>query len=189
MAKKYKILIAVCSIIIFCNIFAKFSILDEQVYKILVLQKVLSAARSENFVNKEKKSNPAEEMKEEMKSVVDKTLEQIPAVLSFTEIAAKLRLLIDNNQLLIEDSLVFRPEKTKMPALVKYHTQFSVNGDYGKIKGFISDLQNVPGLLFLESVKIVRIADNEPLLKLSLGISLFFRTGSVKTGSVKKSAA
>lgn len=180
MAKKYKILIAVCSVTILCNIFAIFSILDEQAYKILVLQKVLSAARSETGFKMEKKLTPAQAEKKAVTSGVEKTLEQIPAALSFTELAAKLRLLIDTNQLTVKDSLVFKPEKTKMPALIKYHTKFSVNGEYGKIKGFISDLQNEPGFLYLESVKIVRITPNEPQLKLSLGISLFFRTGSVK---------
>lgn len=175
MAKKYKILLAVCSVMILCNIFAKISILDDQAYKISLLQKVLSAARSETGIKMEKKLTPAQVVKKEMILGVEKTLQQIPAALSFTELAAKLRLLIDKNQLMVKDSLVFRPEKTKMPALVKYHTQFSVNGDYGNIKGFISDLQNVPGLLYLESVKIVRIDANEPLLKLSLGISLFFK--------------
>jgi Tfp pilus assembly protein PilO len=185
MAKKYKILVVVSIVLIVCNIFAKIFILDEQAHKISLLQKELSAARNETSVTVEKKLTPAETLEKEMKSGVEKTLGQIPAALLFTESAAKLRRLVDTNHLTVEDSLVFRPEKTKMPALVKYHTRFSVNGEYKNIKGFISDLQNVPGLLYLESVKIVRVTDTEPLLKLSLGIHLFFRTNSVRTGPVR----
>lgn len=174
MEKKYKIIIAVCIVVILGNIYAKFAVLDEQTYKIAVFQTVMSSSRSQNRVNMEKKLTPAEKMTSDM----EKIIRQIPRALSFTELAARVRFLIDRHQLSVKDSLVFRPEKAEMAALVKYHTQFSVNGSYKKIKGFISDLQNVPGLLYLDSVKIARSEENEAGLKLSLGITLFFKRGN-----------
>lgn len=173
MEKKYKIIIAVCVVVILGNIYAKFAVIEEQAYKIVLFQQVMSAARSQNLIPMEKKLNPVEKMTSDM----EKIIRQIPRALSFTELAARVRFLIDRHHLGVKDSLVFRPGKSKMTALVKYHTQVSVNGNYKKIKGFISDLQNVPGLLYLDSVKIVRVEENEAPLKLSLGISIFFKKG------------
>lgn len=174
MDKKYKIIIAVCVVIILGNIYAKFAILDEQTDKIAVFQKVMSAARSQNLITMEKKDDPAERMASDM----EKIIRQIPRALSFTELAARVRFFIDRHQLGVTDSLVFKPERSTMPTLLKYHTQFSVNGSYKKIKGLISDLQNVPGLLYLDSVKIVRVEENEAGLRLSMGITLFFKRGN-----------
>jgi Tfp pilus assembly protein PilO len=174
MKKKYKIIIGVCIVVILGNIYGKFAVLDEQTYNIALFEKVMSAARSQNRVNMDQKLNPAEKMESDMGKIV----QQIPQALSLTESAAKLRFLIDRNKLAVKDSLVFRHEKSKMPVLVKYYTQFSVNGSYKKIKGFISDLQNVPGLLYLDSVKIVRLEENEAGLKLSLGVSILFKKGN-----------
>ncbi len=174
MEKKYKIILAVCVVVILGNIYAKFAVIDEQTYKIAVFQKVMSSSRSQNLVKMEKKLNPAEKMTSDM----EKIIQQIPRALSFTELAARVKFLIDRHKLSVKDSLVFSPEKSKMPSLVSYHTQFSVNGSYKKIKGFISDLQNVPGLLYLDSVKIVRLEEDEERLKLSLGISMFFKKGN-----------
>jgi Tfp pilus assembly protein PilO len=173
MGKKYKIIIAVCIVIILGNIYAKFAILDEQVYSIILVQKEMSSSRSQNTGNMGKKINPAEKMRSDM----GKIIQQIPRVLSLTELAARLKFLIDRNKLEVKDSLVVKPEKSKS-ALVKYHTQFSVSGNYKKIKGIISDLQNVPGLLYLDSVKIVRLEENGSQLKLSLGVSIFFKKGN-----------
>jgi len=171
MEKKYSIIIAACVVVILGNIYAKFAVLDEQTEKILLSQKAMSAARSQTSVPMEKKGDPAEKMTSDM----EKIIRQIPPALSFTELAARVRFLVDRHQLGVTDSLVFKPEKSTMPALLKYHTRFSVKGGYKNIKGLIPDLQNVPGLLYLDSVKIVREAENEAGLKLSLGITLFFK--------------
>ena len=43
MEKKYKIIIAVCVVVILGNIYAKFAVIGEQNYKIAVFQKVMSS--------------------------------------------------------------------------------------------------------------------------------------------------
>ena len=171
MTKRYKIIISVCIAVVFCNLIAKLTFLDGQAQKILLLQKDISAIRRALVIQPEKTANPVEEMKFN----IDKIFQKIPDEFSFTQLAAKLRILIDENDLVVDNTLVFRPVKTENLRLVSYYTKFSVKGDYGKIKGFISDLQNVPGLLYLDSVKIVRLEENETQLMLSLGVSIFFK--------------
>ncbi len=174
MTKRYKIIILACVAIVFCNFMAKVTVIDEQAQEIFVLQRDISAFRREASANQGKKSNPFEELKFN----IDKIFQKIPNELSFTKLAAKLRSLIDKNHLRVSDTLIFKPKIIDHPILITYYTQFSINGEYGKIKAFISDLQNLPGLLYLDSVKIVRLKENETRLKLSLGISFFLRRES-----------
>jgi Tfp pilus assembly protein PilO len=174
MPKKYKIIILVCVAVVFCNFIVTVAVMDKQAQKISVLQRDISGIRRADSVRPGKKSNPLEVLKFD----IDNIFQKIPDEFSFTPLAATLRILVDKNHLVAADALIFRPKKTDHPLLITYYTKFSINGEYGKIKAFISDLQNLPGLLYLDTVKIVRLKENETRLKLSLGISIFFKKRS-----------
>lgn len=171
MIKKYKFIIAVCIAAIFCNFIVKKVILDRQVNKIFLLQQTIATARSNSYLRTGKPGKPLSAEQDDIKKIMQK----IPEEFSFTEYASQIRALIDKNHLFVEDSLIFRSEETKKPDLLKYNTNIIVTGDYGKIKKLISDIQNLPGLIALNSARISRVKGNQDTIKLTLELSVFLK--------------
>lgn len=176
MIRKYKIILVICFLILFCNIVAKIVLTKEQGRKISVLQQRISHARQDSHVKPMK--NEPHQVKEQ--SQIKMILHKVPEELSFTHYAARIRSMIDSNDLIIEESLVFMPEKDKIPErlLVKYTTFIRVTGTYGKIKRLISDLRNMEGLSYFDSAKIIRGKKNPDKIKLDLQLSVFFKRGT-----------
>ena len=172
MTKKYKIIICVFCLIIAVNLIVKYSVIQDQAHEISILEKGVVKARK-GSQNKSGAGIIKEE--EEIKFFFN----ALPEFVSFTEYAVTIRELIDTNQLIIEDSLIFVPEKTERTDLLQFHSNIRVVGDYGKIKQFIADIQNLPGLNYMNAVNITREKEAPDRIKLSLELAVFFKRGPV----------
>ena len=157
----------------FCNVAAKLYLIDGQKNKIFILQKNVSAARSNRYFKSDRSAENLFAEQNDLKMIIHK----IPEEFSLTQYAARIRSLIDENHLFFENSLVFRPEKaTKSDLLLlKYNTNIIVTGSYSKIKSLISDIQNLPGIGYFDSARLVREKDNRTKVKVNLELSLFFK--------------
>ncbi len=173
MIKKYKIIIFICAAAMFCNIIAKLYLIDGQKNKIFILQKNVSAARSNSYLKSDRSTENLFAEQNDLKMIIHK----IPEELSFTQYAARIRSLIDENHLSLENSLVFKPEKAAKSELLllKYNTNIIVTGSYRKIKVLISDIQNLPGIGYFPSARLIRKKDNKTKVKLDLELSIFFK--------------
>ena len=173
MIKKYKIVILVCFVVLFCNIGAKIYLTNEQSKTISILQRKLFAARKGDDLKPDYSVKPGFSEQNEIKMILHK----VPEEFSFTQYASKIRSLIDKNHLFVENSLIFKPEQTEVSDLlmIKYNTNISVTGSYIKIKKLLSDIQNLPGLNFCNSARLVREKDNQSKIKLTLDLSVFFK--------------
>ncbi len=178
MIRKYKIIILLGIAAISFNIAAKIFFIDPQADKILILQKVVAAARSGSYM----KPGSTGPDKSAEQADLERLMGEIPEAFLFTEYAAGIRSFMDKRHLLIDGSLIFQPEKTKQTeemGLVKYNTRIAVIGDYMKIKGFISDILTMHGLLYLNSVRINREQENQDRVRLTLELSVFFKKGTI----------
>ncbi|MCK5312693.1 MAG: type 4a pilus biogenesis protein PilO [Desulfobacteraceae bacterium] len=173
--KKVKIIIYICVFAILCNIAVKFFIIGNQSKYISFLQKKAVAVRSDTSSAFERSERQISKQYNDIKKIMN----EIPQEFSFSEYAVKVRSLIDMNQLFIEDSLVFSPEETQNPSLLVYNTNIIVTGKYPAIKQFISDIQNLKGLKYLNSVSMIRDSKHRERIKLSLRLSVFLRKGTV----------
>ena len=176
MAKQYKIIIFACALAILCNFAAKYYLINKQNKKVIILQKVIAAARSGSYLNSDISGLQVVDSQ-------DKILKKIPGEFLFTQYAAKLRVLMDTNGLFMEKNLVFMPEKLKQSKLLKYHTTIAVTGDYIKIKKFISDILNLPGLVYFNSIYLTRVkdthsGDNQDKIKFKFELAVFFKRGT-----------
>ncbi len=171
MIKKFKIIIFICIIALFSNFIAKIYFVDRQNNKITVLQKVLISTRSRDS----HKMDEALLQKLDYKDDIKKIFKQIPEEFFFTEYAVKIRSLFDRNQLLVEDSLVFTPGKSKHPDMLKYNTKITVKGSYRNIKKLMADLQSLPGLVYIESPSMVKTMENPHTIQLDLELFVLFR--------------
>lgn len=172
MTKKYKIIICIFCVFIALNLIVKYSVIQDQAHKISILEKGAVKAR------KGSQNQPgAGIIKEEEE--IKKIFNALPEFVSFTEHVVTIRELIDTNRLTLEDSLIFVPEKTEKPDLLQFHSNIRVVGDYGKIKQFIADIQNLPGLNHMSAVNITREKDAPDRIKLSLDLAVFFKRGPV----------
>ena len=160
----------------FCNIIAKLYLIDGQKNKIFLLQKNVSAARSNSYLKSDRSAENLFAEQNDLKMIIHK----IPEEFSLTQYAARIRSLIDKNHLFVKDSLVFRPEKAMKSdlLLLKYNTNIIVTGSYRKIKNLISDIQNLPGIAYFISARLVRKKDNKTKVKLNLELSIFFKRGT-----------
>lgn len=170
MVKKYRIILLVCCVALICNVFAKIYFLDKQSQRIALLQKVVAAARSGSYLEK-KKSEPHRPNRENMIRIFG----LIPEEFMFTEYAARIRSLIDRNSLTTEENLVFRPEKSDRKDILTYSTRINVSGSYAKVKHLISDIQNMPGLAYIEGPSMVRMKGAAGRIRLDLKLLVFFK--------------
>lgn len=174
MVKKFKIIVFICGIALCFNFIAKVYFVNSQNKKIIVLQNVIRAARSDNYL----KTNKVLPKKYDHKNDIHKMLKQIPEEFLFTEYAVKIRSLIDKNKLFIDNSLVFRSGKSEHPDMLKYNTRITVKGSYSKIKKLMSDLQNLPGLIYVESPSMIRTKENPQWVQMDFDLFVIFRRGS-----------
>ncbi|MCK5542485.1 MAG: type 4a pilus biogenesis protein PilO [Desulfobacterales bacterium] len=173
--KKVKIIIYICVFAILCNIAVKFFIIGNQSKYISFLQKKAVAVRSDTSSAFERSERQISKQYNDIKMIMN----EIPKEFSFSEYAVKVRSLIDANQLVIEDSLIFNPKETESPFLLVYNTNIIVTGNYSNIKQFIADIQNLKGLKDLNSVSMTRDEKYRDIIKLSLRLSVFLRKGTV----------
>jgi len=171
MIKKHKFIIAVCILAIFCNFIVKISIIDRQVNKILFLQQSVAAARSDKYLKTGKPKTLSFAEQDDIKKI----FLMIPENFLFTESASQIRAFIDKNHLAMEESLIFKPEETKMTDLLKYNTNINITGDYVKIKKMVSDIQNMQGLICINSARISRTKDHHDKIRLNLALSIFLK--------------
>jgi hypothetical protein len=179
MNKQYKIIISVCVLAILCNFVAKYYLVNEQNKKIIILQQVIAAARSGSYIQPAIPLRTVSTSQDDINSIVNK----IPEEFSFTQYAVKLRRLMDTNDLFVEKNLIFKPvfksKKTEKSHLLQYNTNIAVTGDYIKIKKFIADILNLPGLAYFNSVNFARSKDNQDKVELKCKLSVFFKKGTV----------
>ncbi len=173
MVKKYKIILFACAIILVCNFVAKIYFVNQQSTRIIILQKVVAAARGGRYI---KPIKPALAEKP-LENDLQKILKKIPEEFLFTDYAAKIRLLIDKNKLSVENSLVFVPEKIKREDVLNYSTRIRVKGDYGKLKSLLSDFQNLPGLVLIDSVEMTRLKEYPDVIQMNLHLFVYFKRG------------
>jgi hypothetical protein len=172
MTRKYKILIAVFSLCLFFNGVVKLSVINDQAQRLSILEKRTATSRRVGL------SSPGPDMGTE-KAEVTRILQAVPDIFSFTEQAVKIRELMDKNQFMVRDSLVFSPEKTGAKDLLQYNTRITMAGDYVKIKQFIADIQNLPGLHYIKGLAVTREKENPDRIALSLELALFFKRGPI----------
>ena len=172
--KKVKIFIIIFVFAILCNIVVKFFVIGNQSTYIHFLQKKAVAARTDSSSAFEKSKLQISKLHNDINMIMN----EIPKEFSFLEYAVKIRSLIDENQLVFEDSLIFIPEETKNLSLLVYTTNILVTGKYPDIKQFVADIQNLKGLKYLNSVSITR-GKNRQSITLSLKLSVFLRKGTV----------
>lgn len=174
MTKQYKIIIIACVVAILCNIAVKYYLISEQNKNIIDLQQVIAAARSDSHLNADMSLRPVAISQEDISRIMHK----IPREFSFTQYAAKLRDLMDINDLSVEKTLVFKPEKIKKSDLLKYNTNIAVTGNYRQIKKLIADILNLPGVVYFNSINFTRVKDSQDKVELKFELSLFFKRGT-----------
>ncbi len=172
MTRKFKIILCVCVITILCNAVIKFLVIDKQTYQILVLQKVITSARSGKYLT----SEIAKPDESDKLTHVQKLLRQIPREDLFTSYADTIRTMVENNNLKLDNTLAFRYAKTDHSELLKYDTRIVIRGTYSKLKSLLSDINNIPGLISINSVRIHRDDADAGQILLTVKISLFFRS-------------
>ncbi len=106
------------------------TIIVHQEHKVAVLQKVITAARSGNYVVQEKPELNSDELIE--KTEINKILNTIPQEFAFTKYAANIRNLVDRNNLFIDEGLIFKPENSNNDKLLKFNSNLKVAGTYSK---------------------------------------------------------
>ena len=156
----------------------KYYFIAEQNHNIMTLQKKIATLRSRNLKKMDASLPKILTSKEELNKIVHKIEQEF----SLTEYISKIRMLIDTNDLFVEQNLIFTPEKIKNSNFLQYNTRVSVTGDYIKIKKFIVDVLNLPGLVYFDSVGFVRDqvanqARNQGKVKFNFQLSLFFKKG------------
>jgi Tfp pilus assembly protein PilO len=174
MTKQYKIIIISCAVAILCNIAVKYYLISEQNKNIIALQKVIADARSSSHLKADISLLPVSTRKEDISRIMHK----IPREFSFTQYAAKLRALMDINDLYVEKTLVFKPEKIKNSDLLKYNTNITVTGNYDEIKKLIADILNLPGVVYFNSAHFKRAKDSQDKIEFKSELSLFFKRGA-----------
>jgi Tfp pilus assembly protein PilO len=171
MTKQYKIIIIACAVVILCNIAVKYYLISEQNKNIIALQKVITAARSGSHLQADMSLLSESTSQEDISRIMHK----IPMEFSFTQYAAKLRELMDINDLSVEKTLVFKPEKIKKSDLLKYNTNIVVTGNYRQIKKLIADILNLPGVVYFNSINFTRVKDSQDKVEFKFKLSLFFK--------------
>ena len=72
-------------------------------------------------------------------------------------------------------TISYKPLQLKQEALLSYQMTLSVTGGYAAVKSFLSDLQNKPDLIVVESVSF---SNNDPLVEnvvMDLHITIYLR--------------
>lgn len=179
MTRNYKIIIIVCIAAVLCNIAARFYLIGDQNREIIVLQQVVAAARSGSYIEKEAsppilKHSPEDDLK--------KIIAAIPKEFSFTQYVSKISSLIDSNHIRTEKNMIFTPEKTISSVLLKYNTRLDLKGNYADLKKTITDILNLPGLLYIESLSFDRDGSSsqedfkaEDRVRMQCELSVFFK--------------
>jgi len=174
MNRKYKIIIIACVAAILCNIAVKYYLISDQNRQIVTLQKVIAEARSNSYLKTGISLQPLSTSKDDISRIMNK----IPEEFLFTQYAVDLRALMDTNDLYVEKTLVFRPEKLENSQLLKYNTYIFVTGDYAGIKKLIADILNLPGVVYFNSVNFTRASESPEKVEFKFELSLFFKRGT-----------
>lgn len=172
MKTQFKLIIGVCILAVCLNIAAKIILIQEQNQKIALLQKVIAAARSGNYLKKEQpeeKNIPA--LADDIKNIRNK----IPREISFTEYVSNISKIMDQNGFTIEKNLTFVPEKITRNDLLKYNTRLEATASYPRIKQFIADVLNLPGLIYFDAVKLTRDKDRQDMVRFQFELAVFFK--------------
>lgn len=175
MPRKMKILMGVFLGVILCNFIFHLVFLDDQARQISESQRLISDIRKKTAKYSEDQMDPGLRLADDINKVVGR----VPEEFSFTQLAVALGKLLDKHNLQSQTNLVFKPEKIKSQDYLLFHTRFSATGGYADIKAFIAELQNLPGIIYPDSVKILRIKENEPKLRLRMGLSILFRQKTI----------
>jgi len=109
---------------------------------------------------------------------ISRIMHEIPMEFSFTQYAAKLRALMDINDLYVEKTMVFKSAKIKKSDLLKYNTNIAVTGNYRKIKKLIADILNLPGVVYFNSIHFTKVKDSQDKVELKFELALFFKRGT-----------
>ncbi len=177
MIRRFKIITLSCIVAILCNIVVMVTIIEQQEHKVAVLQKVIAAARSGKYEVQEKLELNSYELIE--KTEINKILNTIPQEFAFTKYAANIRYLVDKNNLFIDDGLIFKPENNYNEKLMKFNSNLKVAGNYSTLKKLIADIQNLPGIIFINSVSFFRNNEDINMITLNINLSVFFRRETI----------
>ncbi|CAN2042399.1 Type 4a pilus biogenesis protein PilO [Candidatus Magnetomoraceae bacterium gMMP-15] len=72
--------------------------------------------------------------------------------------------------------ITFKPDKLPNLSLWKYTTNFTVSGQYSKLKSLLGDIQNSPSLFCIENLSLVnRSNEHEEHVDMNLTISTYFQ--------------
>lgn len=176
MKTEYKLIIGVCILAVCLNIAAKTILIQGQNQKIILLQKVIAAARSGSYLKKE---NPEVKRAPALTDDIQNIQAKIPKEISFTEYVSNISKLMDQNGFTIERNLAFVPEKITRNDLLKYKTRFETTASYPRVKQFIADVLNLPGLIYFDAVKLIRDKDRQDMVRFQFELAVFFKKETV----------
>ncbi len=171
MARKYKVILLVCCLVIFGNYIVRVYGIGQQHDTIKTLQKTVASVRTDMARTAEQSPEKTDRRADSIQLL----LQQIPEAVMFTWYAASVRTLTDQNSLDVKDSLVFVPQDSGHPDLVAYSTRIRVTGTYSRMKQLLVDLQNLDGLVYIDAVQIAREKEPSDKLQMTLELVAFFK--------------
>lgn len=100
---------------------------------------------------------------------------KIPPKKDFPRVIGEIMEIASNNGLSIAN-IGYKPSLIKERNLLVYSLSFGVSGSYAAIKSFISDFEQSPHILSIDSVSLAREDLLKDSVKFSIQVSAFFRT-------------
>ncbi|MFO7495892.1 MAG: type 4a pilus biogenesis protein PilO [Desulfobacterales bacterium] len=171
-ARKSRVLWGFCLVLLALNAgYYVFFIRDQQ-QQVRDLQVRYSRQRAE--LAQFSKTAGGSELYAKRVAVLEAFQGHLPQKVAFTEKAAEIDELLQNNGLRVE-KMSFAPSEAKELGLWKYATSLAVKGSYASLKNFLADLQNSPSLFAIEKLSFENEPENNGSLELTLNISTFFR--------------
>ena len=170
-----KIFWSTCCVILLLNLFFYALIIKIQSKKIDELRCLYAKTRYIGTFDKNDTTTKHILAKDAIQSFRDKLLNKF----AFPDHVKELYDAI-NGQGLSISTMTFKPELVNNLSLWKYTTSFKVSGQYAKLKGLLTEIQELPSLFCIESLSFKNQSKNEELVDLNLSISTYFNLSQIE---------
>lgn len=168
--KNYKLFCGLIIIILLLNLILYLSLIRNQKKQIADLQQIYIQKRKSGPVNI---NDEIEQYLAAQKSV-PAFRKHLPETSEFAERVKELDTALRKNGL-SNSRMIFKPVKTDNLSLWKYSTSFSVSGKYSRLKSFLANLQNLPGLFCIESISFKNRSKKSEKVDMAITISTYFK--------------
>lgn len=167
-----KIFVGICLGILLFNLLFYFGFIKNQQKKIDKLQTLYLSDRKK--ITKPSKKNDKMEKYIHAKESLQVFVGKLPYKFAFTNKVKVLNEMIARHGLSV-DRMTFSPQKIEVLSIWRYATIFTVNGQYGKLKSLLADIQNSPDLFCIEDLSFQNKSKTMEQVSMNLKISTYFK--------------